>query len=318
MEDGRIRVDTSGASVIDYDNLEYPLFDMNEDEIKVLKEVRDIYLGVGRQPYLCILLEFHGSNYLPTTDPHCLSLLGKIRHSLSPAYCLERYSSNTVNLLSYVSYDDAVKLRRVWIEKLLKHNEMKEEPKMKKRRHIAIDLELEQGKNNPQTPDSKLDAPKIIQLGYVIYEVDPFVVITKKSYFIHLGVPLSAFIKKLTRISDDDLEAGSTLISAYTAMTEDINELNVYTPIKEWGSGDLNALYRELQGHKIQKFGPACNLKHVHQIWADANRINNSGGLSKSMARIGLLWEGQGKHQADIDALNTARLHNELIVKFKG
>lgn len=31
----------------------------------------------------------------------------------------------------------------------------------------SLDLELEQSFTNPQTPDSKLDSPKIIQIGVV-------------------------------------------------------------------------------------------------------------------------------------------------------
>jgi len=39
--------------------------------------------------------------------------------------------------------------------------------------HCCIDLELEQPYTNHQTPDSKLDKEMIIQVGYVIYEIEP-------------------------------------------------------------------------------------------------------------------------------------------------
>ena len=67
--------------------------------------------------------------------------------------------------------------------------------------HCCIDLELEQPHTNHQTPDSQLNKEMIIQVGYVIYEIEPeFKVLEEVSDFINIGVKLSEFIKKLTKI----------------------------------------------------------------------------------------------------------------------
>ena len=187
-----------------------------------------------------------------------------------------------------------------------------------KRTHCCIDLELEQPKTNHQTPDSLLNEEKIIQVGYVVYELEPeFKVLKKMSCFVNVGVPLSSFIKKLTGISDEDIQSGTTLELIYNQLVSDQKQYGFSRIIKQWGGGDMNALKKELP-HVKWEFGySGCNVKHLYQIYAEANGLNTSGGLSKSMGRCGLTWEGKGKHDALIDALNTARFHSFLYNKIK-
>lgn len=59
------------------------------------------------------------------------------------------------------------------------------------------------------------------------------------------------------------------------------------------------------------------NIKHMYQVYAEANGMNNSGGLGKSLKKCGLIWQGGGKHNALFDALNTAHFHNFLYKKMK-
>ena len=185
--------------------------------------------------------------------------------------------------------------------------------------HCCIDLELEQPKTNSQTPDSKLDNSKIIQVGYVIYKLEPeFEVIKQVSDFIDIGVPLSSFIKKLTGIKDSDISNGISIEDAYVNLVHDQEVFNFSRIIKQWGSGDMKCFREELPEDVKWEFGHSgCNIKHMYQVYAEANEMNTSGGLSRSMAKCGLKWEGRGKHNAVIDALNTARFHNFLYKKFK-
>ena len=184
--------------------------------------------------------------------------------------------------------------------------------------HCCIDLELEQPKSNFQTPDSQLEEEKIIQVGYVIYELEPeFKVIKQFSEFVNINVPLSFFIKKLTGITDSDIESGSTIESIYNQLVEDQKQYNFSRIIKQWGGGDMNCLKKELPNVKWEFGYSGCNIKHLYQLYAEANGLNTSGGLSKCMGRCGLTWEGRGKHDALIDALNTAKFHSFLYNKIK-
>jgi len=177
--------------------------------------------------------------------------------------------------------------------------------------HIALDLELEQPKTNPQTPDSLLDEEKIIQVGYVVFKVFPeFEVLQTRSLFINIGIPLSTFIKKLTGITDKQITVGGTIEGAYNKLVFDMQMYKCRRVVKQWGGGDMECLRREVSGLDW-KFGRSGhNVKHMYQTYAEANGLKRSGGLSKSMGQCGLQWEGRGKHNAAIDALNTARFYD--------
>ena len=183
---------------------------------------------------------------------------------------------------------------------------------MENKIHCCIDLELEQPKTNHQTPDSLLDIEKIIQVGYVIYTVEPdFKIIESVSRFVNIKVPLSSFIKKLTKISDEDISSGTTIDIIYDEMVSLQTIHNFSRVVKQWGGGDMNCLRTEVAGDWI--FGRSgMNIKHMYQVYAEANGFNGSGGLGKSMRKCGLSWQGGGKHNALYDALNTAHFHNFL------
>ena len=186
--------------------------------------------------------------------------------------------------------------------------------------HIALDLELEQPRSNPQTPDSIIDDAKIIQVGWVVFTCDPtFKVLKMQSKIIDIGVPLSEFIQKLTGITNEKLKNGITLTEAYDALVSDMLEFKTLRVVKQWGGGDMDALRKELGDSVEWEFGHSgCNVKHQYQTYAEAKGLNRSGGLSKCMGRCGLYWLGQGKHDALYDALNTAKVYNFLYKSYKG
>lgn len=185
-------------------------------------------------------------------------------------------------------------------------------------RHCALDLELEQPKSNPQTPDSLLEEEKIIQVGYVIYELEPeFKVLEKVSRFVNIGVPLSQFIKDLTRISDEQIANGTTIEAIYDELVEKQKQYRFVRGVKQWGGGDMDCLRKEVPNSRWEFGRSGVNIKHLYQTYAEATGKNRSGGLSRSMAKCGLIWEGRGKHDAMLDALNTARFHNFFYSTFK-
>ena len=188
---------------------------------------------------------------------------------------------------------------------------------MEKYIHCCLDLELEQPRSS-RIPDSKLTEEKIIQVGYVIYRVEPeFEPLECVTRFVDIGVPLSTFIKDLTGIRDSDISDGSPLIEIYDELVEKQKEYGFLRVIKQWGGGDMACLRREVPDEAEWQFGRSgCNIKHLYQIYAEKHAMNRSGGLSKCMNRCGLQWEGRGKHNAGTDALNTARFHAFLYSQF--
>lgn len=185
--------------------------------------------------------------------------------------------------------------------------------------HCAFDLECEQPKTNPQTPDSVLDVEQIIQIGYVIYELEPdFKILKNECLNINIGVPISKFIQTLTGIKNKDIESGVSFGFAYNKLVDDVKAFGCSRILKQWGGGDQDLLKKEAGDNRPWPFGrSACNVKHLYQIYAEANGMNTSGGLSKCLNRVRLGWSGGAKHNAENDAFNTARMHHFIYNSLK-
>ena len=177
--------------------------------------------------------------------------------------------------------------------------------------HIALDLELEQPNDRREITDSHVDHPEIIQVGWVIFRPDPLEILKQTEYTIDIGVELSSFIKSLTGIRDEQIEYGQELDYVYQKLAEDRDHFDTSRIVKQWGHGDMEKLREEMEekyGDETEwSFGRSGqNVKHLYRTYAEVNGLNKSGGLSKCMGRLDIPWRGRGKHQADVDALNTA------------
>lgn len=187
---------------------------------------------------------------------------------------------------------------------------------------IALDEELEQPNTNPQTPDSELTEEKIIQVGWVVFSTEPeFTVLKTTCDHVYHNINLSKYIKNLTRIQDSDIQNGLDLQTVYKRIVLDLYNYDCQRIIVTWGAGDIKHLMEELGysvGDKDWEFGRSgCNVKHIFQMYADANGLNRHGGLSKCVAKLELTWCGHGKHNAMIDAYNTAQIYNFMYHKLK-
>lgn len=186
---------------------------------------------------------------------------------------------------------------------------------------ISLDAEFEQPRTNIQTPDSYLDEQRLIEIGWTIFESTPFTVIKQQSYYINIGVPLSAFIKKLTGATDEKIAAGKTLLEVYDILVQDMKQYKATRIVAQWGSGDMESIAQELQtsGAAFKwEFGRSgLNVKHLYQTYCEANGLKPNGGLASSMAKLGVVWQGRNKHRAGVDALNTAYFYSFLMQKMK-
>lgn len=178
----------------------------------------------------------------------------------------------------------------------------------------SLDLELEQPYTNPQTPDSKLKYPQIIQIGVVFFNSLTSEVLHKQKWYINIEVSLSSFIKKLTNITDEQLQSGTTTKQAYSELLDLIKKFEACRRPITWGRGDLQALQSEVDHYKLGR--GESNVKALWQDVAPILSINGRGGLSKSMAKIGLQFKGRA-HDALVDAENTMYMYLKLIEYFK-
>jgi inhibitor of KinA sporulation pathway (predicted exonuclease) len=180
--------------------------------------------------------------------------------------------------------------------------------------YIAFDLELEQPNTNKDAPDSLLTEEKIIQLGYTIFN-ESGETLKDQLFNINIGVPLSSFIKQLTKITDEQISAGTTIDEAYQNLVNDSKTFGASRVLLQWGGGDDTSLRKEITSEWI--FGrSALNVKHLFRVYAEANGMRHSGGLRKSMSKVGLHFKGKA-HNALVDAKNTGIMYLWLLNKYK-
>lgn len=194
-------------------------------------------------------------------------------------------------------------------------------------RYITIDLEIEQPNTRFDTTDSAIDHEKIIQVGIAILELGKGI-IHSETINIHYDKPISAFIKKLTGITEEDL-VDSTMTSelALKKIAYLREVFGTDRKIVEWGSGDMALLVKETGLNPYSDLGLArstINAKVLFQCYAVANGIKEKGGLSKSMGKLNLGFKNthykgrnRGAHWAETDAVNTALIFEELMKRMK-
>jgi inhibitor of KinA sporulation pathway (predicted exonuclease) len=200
-------------------------------------------------------------------------------------------------------------------------------------RFIALDTEIEQPYTREDTKDSFTAVPKLIQVGIVVFEIaeEEPVIIHSETMNINYNYPLSAFIKTLTSITDEDVnESENSALDAVTRLRHLQQLFDTSRQLVEWGSGDVTfiteqAELTETAMNLVYGFARSTiNVKVLFQVYAMMNGKKRQGGLSSSMAKVGLQFKGtrykdknKGKHWAEADALNTARIFNKLCNLYK-
>lgn len=185
-------------------------------------------------------------------------------------------------------------------------------------KRIALDLELEQPNTNKQTPDSMLTRERIIQVGYVIFDDESGEVLEYQRNYIHTpNLKLSAFIKELTGVTDEDIANGESLVTSMDRLRSLAVKHGANRKILTWGGGDQEAILNELPGGYEWKFGrSSLNVKHLYQLTREAQGLNPSAGLRKALKSLGINFVGK-PHDALTDAENTAIIFRKLYSNFK-
>jgi len=179
---------------------------------------------------------------------------------------------------------------------------------------VAVDLEM----NQP--------SGKIIEVGYTIGNKFTGQVLVSKGIIVKIDELLNRTnpdIVKLTSITDEMVQAGRTLQSAYEELTADCHSLGAHRQPVEWGGGDIRTLRQQIW--EIDKnilannwsFGyTTMNIKNIVQGILNAKKLKTQGGLARSLGKFGLSFKGT-KHRAIDDSLNTFLLYVELLKRLE-
>jgi len=176
-------------------------------------------------------------------------------------------------------------------------------------------------KANFASIDLEMNQPsgKIIQIGIAIGSYlndDP---IESISIIVNPNEILDPYIIGLTGITQEQVDKGVSLISAYNEMLAYLRDKNLFINPVTWGGGDSIQLKEELM-----KTYPELDMVDwpFGRRWIDAkteyvgfrvaNGLQPTGGLSKAMTKVGLNFKGR-KHNAKDDAINTLRMWRKLI-----
>lgn len=172
---------------------------------------------------------------------------------------------------------------------------------------ISIDLEM----NQP--------SKKIIQIGYIIADVQKNKILRKRSLIVNPNEPLGIIqdgrtISDFTGITEVDIKFnGMSLQDAYKILVMDVEELNPNrTPI-QWGQGDSYCLKEQL-GLTWDEYifrNRIWDIKSLYQIHRSFQNKSVANGLEKALNSLGMEFKGR-PHNALDDALNTYRVFYEL------
>jgi inhibitor of KinA sporulation pathway (predicted exonuclease) len=160
---------------------------------------------------------------------------------------------------------------------------------------------------------------KCIQIGAAVYDARSAACMETFETYVNPGEPISEYITDLTGIRDQDVQDAPSILEAFSMLKDFHKKHRAFKNPLVWGSGirnDSQALYEEHVAATLDKWGPEAGVGENFMGWRvlDAKTLFQSiqlfedgqyaGGLSDSMKRLGLKFEGD-KHRALTDAKNT-------------
>lgn len=172
---------------------------------------------------------------------------------------------------------------------------------------LSLDLEM----NQP--------SDKIIQMGYVIFDVKRKKIIKSVSIFVNPEELLAEEIVQLTGITQDQVDSGVSLPEAYNNLKSDIEQHQVTRHCLEWGPDDR--FLRDQLSINQKDFifrSRSYDVKSFYQMYQAAKSNGKvHSGLKSSMETLGLSWNGEfgQPHNALADAYNTVLIYLFLVDK---
>ncbi len=171
---------------------------------------------------------------------------------------------------------------------------------------LSFDLELNQDPSGA----------KIIEVGACIGDLATFQIVERYSAFVNPHQKLVDAIITLTSITQQQVDAGTSITEAYQGMEAMAKRHDCLTLPLVWGGGDGQAIRQELPEDVKWSFGRReLDVKAVFQAYQMAKGEKVQAGLAKALTRLGLAFQGR-KHRADDDAINTFWIYCELLKRF--
>jgi len=169
----------------------------------------------------------------------------------------------------------------------------------------SLDLEMNQPSNT------------IIQIGAVVGNIRTGEILEKLCINVHTDEILSPNVMKLTKIQQKDVNNGMELIDAYKELRRIHMEHRSFTNPITWGGGDSALLFKQLKSKYTDfdswPFGKRwIDVKTIFVGWRIANGEPLQGGLSRSMAKVNVIFKGQA-HNAGWDAENTFNMFRKML-----
>jgi len=167
---------------------------------------------------------------------------------------------------------------------------------------MTLDLEMNQPSN------------RIIQVGIIAADLYTGEIKEELSMYINPKEQLSEYIINLTGITQDQVDNGIELENAHKVLLDFKKRHNCFHNPITWGCGDTETLLKQLGiDKKDYVFGRSFfDAKKLFQTYCLVNELKLQSGLSKSMNRLGLTFEGR-KHDAKYDARNTFKIYRYLM-----
>lgn len=175
--------------------------------------------------------------------------------------------------------------------------------------YMALDLEL----NNPETTS------KIIEIGLCVANIDTKEILNKTSLIINPNEALAERIIQLTGITQEMVNNGIDLPSAYKVILALKEQYQPFTNFVVWGHGDAKTLKAQLGIDKNDKwpFGwRELDVKTLFQAYCIANNLKPQAGLKKSCNKMGVRFFGPA-HRAHNDAEGTVNLFIKMLELYK-
>ena len=174
---------------------------------------------------------------------------------------------------------------------------------------VSIDLEM----NQP--------SGKIIQIGISVGNIETYEHLGRKNWIVDPKEEVTAFIENLTGITNDRIKIeGVPLEDASSSMFKYLSEFDdVFINPVTWGGGDSIELRNQLENFDDRwPFGRRwIDVKTLFVAWQMSRGEKPVGGLSKSMNKMGLVFDGR-KHDAEDDAFNTLRMYFKFLEIYRG
>lgn len=165
--------------------------------------------------------------------------------------------------------------------------------------------------------DLEMNQPsgKIIQIGAVVGDIKTGEILDELCVETAIDEPVTDYITKLTGITQQQLDVAVSLQEGYELLKALHKKHGSFINPIVWGGADSICL-RDQMGFAEEDrymFGRRwIDAKTVFLTHALKNDIPMTGGLSKSMNKLGLKFDGR-KHNAMADALNTFLVYHYLI-----